>query len=152
MRKASSNDAIRASRSPSGPCCGARQCSDLRDQVELQALQVPPGVAVADERNLGLLRPQAGVAQHRPLIGSGQETRAEVVGPPLRQVLANRDVSGEVLVLAAEPIGDPGTHARPDERVCPRVPFQHGTAVARVGAVHRVNDAEFVGAARQLRK
>ena len=124
----------------------------LRDQVELQALKVAPGVAVADERNLGLLRLEARVAQRRPLIRRGQEARAEVVGPPLRQVLADRDVSGEVLVLAPEPVRDPRTHARPDERVGPRVPFQHGTAVARVRAVHRVNDAEVVGAGRQFRE
>ena len=120
----------------------------LRDQVELQPLEVAPGVAVANERNLGLLRPHAGVAQRRPLIHGGQEARAEVVGPPLREVLADRDVSREVLVLAPEPIRDPRAHARPDERVAARVPFQHGTAVPRVGAVHRIDDAEFVGAAR----
>ena len=98
----------------------------------------------------GLSRLLAGIAQRRPLVGGRQEGRAEVVRPSLREVLADRHVSREVLVFAAEPVRDPRTQARADERVAAGVPLQHGTAVPRVGAVHRVDHAEVVGPLGQV--
>ena len=132
---------------------GSRRAAiHLGDQVELEPLEVAPGLAVADEGDPGLLRLQPAMPERRPLVGGGEEPRAEVVRAALREVLADRHVSREVLVLAAQPISDPRAHAGPDERVAAGVPFQHGTAVPRVRAVHRVDHAEVVGAPCQVRE
>ena len=94
----------------------------------------------------------AGVAQRRALISRGQEGRAVIVFGAVRQRGANRDEAGQVLILGAQAIGDPRAHAGTDERVAAGVQFQQRPAVAAVRAVHRMDDAQFVGHARDVRK
>ena len=133
-----------------GPAERGASALRLGDQVEFQPLEVAAGRGVADERDPGVLRLHPRVAERRPLVGGREEPRAEVVRAALGEVLADRDVAGDVLVLGPEPVRDPRPQARPDERVAPGVPLQHGPAVPRVRAVHRVDHAEVVDAAGDL--
>ena len=65
----------------------------------------------------------------------GQERGAPVVHAAVGERRADGDEGGQVLVLGAEPVGDPRAHARPDEVVAAGVQLQQRAAVRRVGAV-----------------
>src|SRR6185312_14006029 len=124
----------------------------LSDEIELEALEVTTSGSVADEGDPRLLRLEPAMPELGPLVGGGQETRAEVVRAALREVLADGHVPREVLVLAPQPVGDPRPHTRPDERIAAGVPLQDGAAVPRVGTVHRTDHAEVVRPFRQVRE
>src|SRR5262249_55474837 len=77
------------------------------DQVQLEALEVTSGGAIADERDPGLLRLEPRMSQPGPLVRGGEEARAEIVRPALGEILADRHITREVLVLAAESVEEP---------------------------------------------
>ena len=96
--------------------------------------------------------PMPGRADGRALIDRRQERRAPVVHAAVAEVRADGDESRQVLILGPEPVSDPRTHARPDERIAAGVEFQQGSPVPRVGPVHRVDHAEVVHAPGQMRE
>lgn len=73
---------------------------DLLQPVEFQALQAFP-LAIADERERGVLRLDVAVAERRALVGGREEGGAIVVGAAFGEGLADRDIARNVLVLRA---------------------------------------------------
>ena len=78
-------------------------------------------------------------------------------GPPIldaavRQRRTNGDEAGQVLVLRAQAVGDPGTHARPNEVVAASVQFQQGAAVGGIGPMYGVEHAQFIDVPGDMRK
>ncbi len=65
---------------------------------------------------------------------------------------ANGDEAREILVLAAQPVGDPASHAGADKRIAPGVQLEQGGSVPRVTAMHRVDKTNVVGALPYVRK
>ncbi len=124
----------------------------LLDQVQIQALQLPGCGCVRDERDLRPVRADPRRADGRALIDRRQERRAPVVHAAVAEIRADGDEPRQVLILGPEPVRDPRAHARPDERIAAGVELQEGSAVPRVGPVHRVDHAEVVHAPGQVRE
>ena len=94
------------------------------------------GIFPTDKRYQRLTGGDATRPQGRSLECSGQKSGAEIVGTTLTQGLAERDLTGQVLIFAAQAIGHPGTQAGSNEGVGSGMPFQHRSAVAGITAVH----------------
>ena len=62
------------------------------------------------------------------------------------------DEPWEVGVFAAEAVADPRTHAGADKGVTAGVKLKQGAAMARVGAVDAVDDAEVINSTAYLRE
>src|SRR4051812_43952922 len=65
----------------------------------------------------------------------------------MRQRRADGNEAGQVLVFRTQAVRDPRSHAGADEGVAAGVQFQKRSAVPRVRAVHRANQAQVIDAA-----
>src|SRR6266576_4107483 len=117
------------------------------ERIELRSLhlEVAGGIAKVGD---GILQ----VLDERSLIGAGQETR----GPEL-SALEDRGgtddhEAGQVLVLSAQSIGEPGTHAWPGEGLLAGAHLQSGPGVVDVIGHHRTNNADVVNAGSRARQ
>jgi hypothetical protein len=92
------------------------------------------------------------VIDEGPLIRGRQEAAA-----PERSALrglrwAEHDEAGQVLVLAAQAVEEPGTEARPGEGLLARVHLQAGAVVIDVVGDHRADEAKIVHASGDVRE
>ena len=63
----------------------------------------------------------------------GQEGRAKVVGSAVQGGRADCYEAGEIVIFAAQPVVDPGTHARPQKGLVSGMHFHACTSVGNVG-------------------
>ena len=122
------------------------------ESFELQPLYVAWQIGIVDVTDASLVRRNARIAERRSLIGRWQEGRSPVVDATVAKRRADRDERGEVGVVGSQTVTDPRTDARSNEVVAPRVELHHRAAVSRVGAVHRMDHAQVIDAARDVRK
>ncbi len=120
---------------------------ELSQSVELVALSLEvagPGVQVGDR----VLQ----VADERPLVGAGQETG----GPELRPLEdlggADHHEARQVLVLGAQAVDQPRTHAGPGERLLAGTHLQGSAGVVDVVGDHRADHTDVVDARRHVGK
>jgi hypothetical protein len=120
------------------------------EEVELAPLLVGRAHGVADVADELLDVLVLGV-EIGPLVGAGQEGGLPVLGLLDRIPSgAHHDETREVLVLAAEAVGDPGAHARAHQpRVAAVQQEQRGLVVGHVG-VHRADHADVVDRLRRV--
>jgi len=123
----------------------------LLQEIELAALGAARQMAVGDILD-DVLRIDAGVVNMRALV----DARQKAVAPQLRAddwlSRTEDNVTGQVLVLRTEAVGQPGTEARPRRLRLAGVHHQkRRLVVGRVG-VHRADDADVVNAAGDVRK
>ena len=107
---------------------------------------------VSNVLHLSGRRSQAGITNRRSLAMSRQKSRAPIVDSTVRQRRTDRHVSRQVLVLGSQPVDKPRPHARPHELVGTGVQFQQRSAMSRVGAVDRSENAQIVDVFRHVRK
>src|SRR5690606_28176454 len=105
-----------------------------------------------NKRDLCLLGWRTRIAQWRARKISREECGAVRVDTPMRQRRADGDEPRQVVVFRAKAVRDPRAHARADERVAACMQFQERTAVAGVGAVHRMDEAQIVDSLGQVRE
>jgi hypothetical protein len=125
---------------------------ELAQQVELCLLQRGAEAIVAREANARRLGCNPVVADGRALIDGGQEGVAVVAGAAPAELRADRHHAGQALILAAQPIGDPGAHRRADQRVVARVQLDGGLPVIDAVGVHAVEHAQLVRMAGDVRE
>ncbi len=125
---------------------------ELAQQVELAALLGQRQRRVADVLDelvhLRVARVDVGA-----LVGAGQEGRLPVLR--LLDGIAARthgDEAGQVLVVAAQAVGHPRTHARPDLPGLAAVHEQQRRLVIGHVGVHGADDADVVDAASRVRE
>ena len=89
-------------------------------------------------------------ADRGPLVRAGQEAGREqlVAALPLRGL--DGDEAGQVLVLGAQPVECPGTHAWPREGERSRKQLEHGRSVVDALSDHRADHAQIVRASGDL--
>lgn len=123
-----------------------------REQIELHSLLGGRKAGITDVTHGGLSRGYGGVPERRALIGRWEERGAPIIHPTVGEGWANRDKSWQILILGAQPIGDPRTHARPYEIVTARVQLQQRSSVRGISAMHGTYDAQVVNALGDVRK
>ena len=94
----------------------------------------------------------AGVADGRTLVGAGQKRGGPILGAAVGQGGLDHHVAGQVLILGAEPVEGPGTHAGPDEGAGAGEGLQQRRAVVNAFANHRTHHAKIVDAFADIRK
>ena len=115
----------------------------LLQQVELTPLDAARHVAVVDVLN-ELFRIGVRVIDVRALVDAGQKAVAPQLRADDRLTGTEDDVTGQVLVLGAEAVGQPRAEARPRRLRLAGVHHQERRlVVGRVG-VHRADDANVV--------
>ena len=89
----------------------------------------------------------------RALESCRQKAVGEVVEAPRRnQAAVEHHVAGEFVVLAAQTIGGPGSHARPALQTAASVQKIVGVGVLGKLAGHRANDGQFIDHAANVWK
>ena len=126
---------------------------ELLQEVELPPLLLAGGELAFQESELGILGQGIRVArlsQWDTLVDRWQEGVTKVVDAPMQAGGTDRDKVGQVLVLTAQAVTDPGSHARPQLRIAAGEQFHAGAAVGHVGVTDTVQHAEFVRHFRQV--
>ena len=92
--------------------------------------------------------------QRRPLMHGRKKARAPVDHATGRQaaLIREHDEGWQVLALAAETVGDPGTHAGKAGQDEAGVCHEHGRAMQRALALHGVNEGHVIDTGRELRE
>ena len=117
---------------------------EFADEAELFQLLTGCPVPVPDMANTGFAGGDAGIADRAALVVGGEEACAPVLDASMGKGGADGDEGGKILILGAQPVGDPGSHAGPHEVVAACVQFQKGTTMCCVGAVYGVEEAKVV--------
>ena len=91
------------------------------------------------------------VVDVRALVDAGQEAVAPQLRADDRLAGTEDDEAGQVLVLGAQAVGQPGTHARPNRLHVAGVHHQQARLVIGIVGVHRADDADVVDAACRVR-
>ena len=131
-------------------------------QIEFAALFGQRELLVVDERHQ-LLRVEVladdligafDLARDERALMHGREERAvpQRRAHRGRHIGAQHDVAGQVLVVAAETVGEPGAHRRPAHLDVPGVHHEHRRLVIRDVGVHRSNDADVIRATADVRE
>ena len=126
---------------------------ELLQEVELPPLLLAGGELALQETELGILGQRVRVtrlSQRDALVDRRQEGVAKVVDAPMQAGGTDRDKVGQVLVLTAQAVTDPGPHARPQLRIAAGEQFHAGAAVGHVGVADTMQHAEFVRDLRQV--
>ncbi len=84
------------------------------------------------------------------LVDAGEEAVAPQLRPDHGFAGTEDDVAGQVLVVRAEGVGQPGAQAGPDRLHVARVHHQQARLVVGVVGVHRANDADVIDALGHL--
>ena len=106
-------------------------------------------VGVRDEQDRVALR-----AELDALVDRRQKSAAPARLAAVGRVLAREqhDEAGQVAALAAEPVGQPGAHARPAEHLAAGVHEDLPGRMVELRRVHRADDRDVVGDRRQVRQ
>ena len=132
--------------------CGSWSCwfrcmpVHLLQQIELFALIGRRQIAVLHVAQ-DLLRIGLAVVDVRALIDARQEAVAPQLRADDRLAGAERHEAGQVLVVGAQPVGDPGAERGADRLHIAGVHHQQRRLVVRVVGPHRAHDADIVDAA-----
>ncbi len=123
-----------------------RAAVQLLDEIDL------PALAVVGEARVEIRQAASAEAEARALVAGGEKCgavvpRAAKVGDGI-----DGDVAGEVRALRAEAVGDPRAHRGADEIFAAGVQRDDGGLVAGVVRRHAIEQAEVVGAAREIRE
>ncbi len=105
-----------------------------------------------DERDLGLRRRHARIAQRRAVVDGGQKSGTVIIDPAMSQRGTNRDEGRQVIVLGPQPVANPRAHARSNERVAAGMQLEQRPAMPGIRAVHAVEKAQVVDALTHMRK
>lgn len=125
--------------------CLAIQASE---EVEFFALQIERGLERPDVGKTLLLGLEDGT-----LVGRGEESIAEAIeSAGWDQASVENDEAGEILALASQTVGDPGSHARPSLQGMSGVEKIVGRSVLGKLGGHRADDRELVGVPSDLRE
>ena len=74
----------------------------------------------------------AGSSERDPAKLGWQEGRSEVVGSPVQGGRADCDEAGEIIIVAAQPVVDPRTHAGPQKCFVSGMHFHACTSVGNI--------------------
>ena len=85
-------------------------------------------------------------------MGRRHKCARPVVDATMAERWAQSHIAWQILVLGAQPVGDPTTHAGPDKSVRTRVQLQQRSAMAGIGAMHGVEHAQLVGLTGDVRE
>ncbi len=145
MRKAISIDWMRASSGLSLPPRACR-CISLKPRIRSTCSRWAAGSEVAVGEVLQhAARVEVRVVDVRALEDAGQEAVAPELRADDREAGAHRHEAGQVLVLGAQAVEQPRSHARPNRlHVAAGHHQQRRLMVGHVG-VHRADDAQVVG-------
>ena len=91
-------------------------------------------------------------AEDRPLIDGGQEPRAPAGCAAFGRTfwLRHHNVGGEVVALAAEPVGDPRPHRRVAHQNMPGIDVVHGRGVDGAVGIEGPDEAEVIHMLRRV--
>ena len=99
-------------------------------------------------------RGSPGVAERHTLMGRRQKAGGPVDGPSGGKTpgIGQHDETGQIPILGAQAVGDPGTHAGVPVAGESRIHLKRGRGVIGTLGHHGPNHAEVVGALRQMRQ
>ena len=128
---------------------GTRLCEvtavHLPEEIELRPLERCVFVGVVQILDRGLFDRFA-AADPSAVMDRRKEAAGIVPDAAMAERRIDRDEARQVLVLGAEAVRDPGTHAGADEGIGSRVQFEERAAVRLVGAVDGFDHAQVVRA------
>ena len=124
---------------------------EFAQEIELGALQDRVLVRIVQVVDRRLLHRHA-PADGRSLMDGGQEGTRPVAHAAVAEGGIDRKEARQILILSAQTVGNPRTHAGPDEGVGTRMQFQQSPAVRLVGPVNGLQEAQVIGTGTDVGK